>query len=697
MSLADQVVESFHSAAGAVARGMIVRATAGVRQTLLAQADTLGNLASIIGVANNATGAGGIYNAVTAGTAECLLETGLTPAGGQIVYVSASVAGRGTTVTPAKAISIGTIINASLYSLNGRVTVKLFALFSASADADWDITKMRMFLLDNDAGDDANVGYVDITPGDVIAPAGKAIKTITRYLQLLPRVGAGRLTGLLMKPRSDFGAYLSPLATPEALDYRGFSGYARILRRGSTDLTNSVADKITCGFQQAQVGPDAGGAWTVIAGATVSVFSITGALSAEPALIGRRVRFEGNVNPALANVCRNISANTGTAITVGFDLPAVPGVGERVFIETCGVAVLSYNEADNGGGSEILDPVTFGLKYPLVLAGIAITSSTTASTTPGSLTSTQYSGFEDRSISTFAIPILGFGRTKVISLEPSYVDEVGVAREIGFGFRTGSAAQWSGYFVAARAVAYANSGSLHSPIFQAAGFDVGGQGSYFGTGAILSTLGGSSAPLTVTGSAFVDNNFTRQFFGRKGSTERKTRMKGFSNDIVDTAQLYLVGVNVKLNGVTSDTAGGAPAIKALGGGLVVVIDDYDGSTGNTNVGLDLTDADDAVVEIGLGVAVTVTGTAGDIRLANGTIIPWATLAGGEVSDARGNRLRGTGGVQFTKITNGVIGNIPILAADPAVVIDGDFWFKDTGGVQTLNVRIAGTTRFVVLI
>ena len=65
------------------------------------------------------------------------------------------------------------------------------------------------------------------------------------------------------------------------------------------------------------------------AGATVSSMTIAaGALTAEPALVGKRVRFTGNVTAALANQCRMIWMNTGTVVTPGTDFSVAPANGD---------------------------------------------------------------------------------------------------------------------------------------------------------------------------------------------------------------------------------------------------------------------------------------------------------------------------------------------------------------------------------
>src|SRR6201999_511118 len=149
--------------------------------------------------------------------------------------------------------------------------------------------------------------------GAPIAPAGLALKTVERLLQILPPIGNRRQVAILLANASAAGtAYLKQDGlTPDTLDLSHLVGYATTLARGSTDLTNSAADKVAAGAMQGQVGPGGGGVWTAAAGGTAtSVTVASGALTAEPGLIGMRVRFTGNVTGALAGVTTNIQGNT---------------------------------------------------------------------------------------------------------------------------------------------------------------------------------------------------------------------------------------------------------------------------------------------------------------------------------------------------------------------------------------------------
>jgi hypothetical protein len=109
-----------------VVRGEVARVSA-TNTFVRAQADSGPHLAGLVGVNGSGTiGAGGNANIFTTGAVvDVLLETGLTPIAGQTVYVSATVAGRGTNVAPGTAVALGTIETVAQYPRTGLVQIAL--------------------------------------------------------------------------------------------------------------------------------------------------------------------------------------------------------------------------------------------------------------------------------------------------------------------------------------------------------------------------------------------------------------------------------------------------------------------------------------------------------------------------------------------------------------------------------------------
>lgn len=107
--------------------GEIVRQSAVVKNTALrAIATSAAGVQGTLGVIlSGDVGPGGPVITETAGRQPVLLEGGLAPAVGQWVFVSATVAGRGTNVQPTIAVPVGTILDTSTYSRDSRVLVSM--------------------------------------------------------------------------------------------------------------------------------------------------------------------------------------------------------------------------------------------------------------------------------------------------------------------------------------------------------------------------------------------------------------------------------------------------------------------------------------------------------------------------------------------------------------------------------------------
>jgi len=131
----------------------------------------------------------------------------------------------------------------------------------------WDLTTFRFFFLDGDAGNDANIGYIDAAPGTVFTPADTtpvAVKTTSRLEAIIPLIGAGRSWYVLAKPRASGAIYDHlPGDGQGRHDRSKLTGYARMIFRGS-DLTNNAADKIRCGSMVGVAGPNGDGSFTIV-------------------------------------------------------------------------------------------------------------------------------------------------------------------------------------------------------------------------------------------------------------------------------------------------------------------------------------------------------------------------------------------------------------------------------------------------
>lgn len=100
---------------------------------------------------------------------------------------------------------------------------------SGAPAADWDEKVVRQFIVDNENGDDRNIGYQDVPPpGYAVTPAlipAIALKTQEELRKRLPRNGAGRTCRILIVPRSDDAAVQNKAGKPDYLDanYRDYT------------------------------------------------------------------------------------------------------------------------------------------------------------------------------------------------------------------------------------------------------------------------------------------------------------------------------------------------------------------------------------------------------------------------------------------------------------------------------------------
>lgn len=126
MTTTSPYVPLINGTGTAVVHGEVVRVSA-TNTFVRAQADSAPHLAGLVGVNGSGTvGVGGSANIFTVGAmVDVLLETGLTPVAGQTVYVSATVAGRGTNIAPGTAVVLGTIETVAQYARSGIVQIAL--------------------------------------------------------------------------------------------------------------------------------------------------------------------------------------------------------------------------------------------------------------------------------------------------------------------------------------------------------------------------------------------------------------------------------------------------------------------------------------------------------------------------------------------------------------------------------------------
>lgn len=313
---------------------------------------------------------------------------------GEVVFEGSQDGNNWNVITQLQAGSQETFNNLSYSQIRARTTTTVTGTPRASVGAsnqfavtptgtaDWDTSLIRFFFVDNDNGDDGNVGYIDAAPGTTFTSAESAavaIKTLEQLREILPRVGASRSAVVLMKVRSDAGNYLDKSGTQDYLDV-GYGGYIYLSFRGSTDLSNDVDDYSFLGGVVAAAGPNADQSFTVdsISGGNQPVITVAaGALPAtSDELAGLKVQWAGNVTAGLRDEGNMALYRVdATNFALSFDSGTVPVNGDEFFLVRPGVKVTDIR------GNGFLPAATAFSGTPTdaaILAGIETTSSFTS-------------------------------------------------------------------------------------------------------------------------------------------------------------------------------------------------------------------------------------------------------------------------------------------------------------------------------
>lgn len=575
--------------------------------------------------------------------------SGSPPAGGPpagTVSVTAPITGNGAPATPL-ALSPATTTTPGSMSAADKVRLN-------NLQANWDPTLVRYFLLDYDGGNDINVGFVDAAAGATLVPTGLACKTWEHLKTIVAQVGNGLKTKILIKNRAAGATYLKlDGVTADDFNLSSLVGYRTLMAWGSTDLTNSVADRIAAGAIQKQAGPGGGGVWTCAAGATTTVFSVSaGALSAEPALNGCRVRFTGNVTAGLANVTAFINANTASAITVSTPITA-PATGDTFVIEQPGVrfgTVLTGNNA-------------------VTLVGLAAANDTAGAMSlvgPGTITTS----FLETTGATAGTAQFQAFNTINLSSTRAVADETGVSRSLGAGMRVDG-----GYSVSDIAFATVNA-FAHVKPGGTQGWNRIVRGIIFGEGSYLGN--GVAYGFTDCGTAGNNPSAPALRIGTGSGAGIKTRVLGGA-----FGGLFLINPNLCVAGIDFSGCTGACVNVSTSNPVNFCVDNCIGSTGNTDFGIRLTNlGNGCTVVLGTIAPNTVTGTLGDINLVGNANTTHAAFTLTNVVDSHGNQIVGLAGAIVGQCR--IVGNQAGSALAVGEVVRGN-------GANTQVVRAAGNS------
>lgn len=372
-----------------------------------------------------------IVTGATAGFMTPAMLAALAAAGPSTPLSNDPPAGLGTTDPGAAAAASradhvhahGNLTGGTLHAVATAAAAGFQSAASAAAEpANWPLTQCRYFLLD-DAGSDANPGFIDTTIGGSFPPAGLPKQTIAALLAIIPREGNGRVAVILIR-----GGASTTYAG--VLNLSGISGYDYFAVRGSTDLTNDATDQILCGAKIEEAGPNGDGSWTADGTGSDEITVAAGTLPGSSQAVGYRVRFKGNVTPALTNAIASIWSNDSTTMLFGGSLPATAAAGDEFFIESPGVVL--FDGFIDVAVQQKRKIFAGGLPLPSPRAGLTVA----ASSQLGAIGAVDYAFFHHLD-PTETQALTSAGHVDELRFASSYYNEAGDLRAVG-GCRTDS-------------------------------------------------------------------------------------------------------------------------------------------------------------------------------------------------------------------------------------------------------------------
>lgn len=515
-----------------------------------------------------------------------------------------------------------------LSAATGSVTVTNTDPASAQTlQAAWTIANTRWYAVDGVNGNDSNVGFSDTSSAD---SGTKAKKTLAALGAIFPRIGAGRkvVVGIASGTYTDGLDVILGGVSGYATNFPLIVGTATNSTAGAVAFQGDANDRIFAGAVTA-TGLNAAGYQPIgtPTQSTIQCALVGGAapnFPAEPAdPLGCRVRFDAaTATVALRNACVPVIGVTTTTTTndtllLTFPatgsggLPAVPTTSDTFYIEkpgvTTGQTFLVIGDNAAGPGS------------------VATNALTTQVVGWNCGTNCRINGPGRLFLAFCRFAFLATNNSELFNTSPFYRDEVaqrfiGPTKSNGISSVIGPMG-W-------------NQNSQNTSFVVAGGLTVGFCLAFnFPNGSYCLGLGLIGSPMAVDDPS---NQPLAMLGARVANSQSASRIAGATLIQAKTAGFNLVESSCTIAKLTITGCAANPAIAIQGSGCGLSVSSFlTGSTGNTDVGLDLTVARNAMVLIVS--APTVTGSLGDVRLADGTIITWATAMAGVV-DTSGNRL-----------------------------------------------------------
>lgn len=665
------VSPTFNGDSVSLTAGMIVRLKPGANNNVVrAQADSAPHVQGVNGVVVSGSSAPGtVCTVACVGRQPVQMESSLVPAVGDTVYVSPTVPGKGTNVQPGSVATIGSIADISNYVRLGTVIVDIAVgeqgtagatgpqgfqgatgvqgfqgtagsqgaqgsgfqgaqgsqgtqgsqgATGPSSVASWGtVGSVRYFACDGTSGSDANAGFSDVSQ----AAAGLvAVQTIAKLMSLIPKFGSGRKFRAAIRS----GNYASDTAP----DFSGFSGYQTtliiatdtVVSAGATAFAGDTNDTICAGMTTA-TGMNAAGynptAYSVAGDGTPTItLQLAGggtpSFPAAPARpYGARLRFDvATTTAALRNFGDSVllvPTVSGAQLILGVALPANPVSSDVCYLEMPNVTGPTTTIILNSQGIESLQ------LCGLSLGGVVGTGG-------GVKLVGCESGFT-------GVDNTVFTAIRTVSNLPSGAPVVGI------GLRAGGL-QIVGGIISLTDWVDTTTTQIQEPvIIQAERFSAGG--------------------MIVFGGAHMVGNNIVETIGSNSSTNHGATCQIWQPHTA-VAGVLACGLAVQgsyqIGRIKCSNMGANPGVRINGAGLGVALQNISGgiADGNTDVGVDLSPSGVSGNTLGATGSViaivptnTMTGSNGDVRLSDGTIVTWAVASAG-VMDANGNRLFAAG-------------------------------------------------------
>lgn len=654
MSLPNEIVTTPTNVGSSFDAGAVVGFTASG-----AQAVNASGAAGVIMVARQGAPTGKRFSAVIVGEAKVRMVSGLTPSDGETVYVS-DTAGLGTTSSPASSVPIGTIIDAATYSASNPFVTVLMGLQIVGAGgasvANWDPTLVRYFFVDNDNGDDSNIGYIDAAAGSTFTAAQSsavAIKTLEQLRAIIPRNGASRSFVALIKPRSDAGNYLNKSGAQDYLDV-GYGGYIYRAFKGS-DLTNDANDRIDLGGVVGEAGPNADQSFTVNAynGSTFELTVVAGPLGSSDTIAGLKVQWAGNVTAALRTIGNMAHfQNSATSMNLAADLTA-PANGDEFFLMRPGVKVTDIRGNGYPPAAEAFSGTPTDIA---LLAGVECT---------GAFTHRELGRLQLTFVRTTGTTV--FEGSDVVG-RATYPLETGSLAIVGDSIDArGSFTVRKGNFAQIQVAAFHGATTR----FQALNMVNVGEGCYSNSAPLFRLCGGAGAGM------------------RPGVTFSTENTIGSMNPAPKPSFRCPAGLQIEstaANVGAVDLDGSTGSVEIIGQ-CNLNMRDFRGTT-TANYVLDLTDAYKSVVVIlseGTGSA-----AADDMVLAGSAPAPFGGLAECNIVDQNGNDVQGTAGhvVDACKLVT----NVGAPSIQQGIIVRGDG--ATNNGAQAASAAAASSAEVI---